>query len=133
MLMDSRETKEKTDKNHSFFESLSYALEGIQFAIKNERNLRFQVLAAIVASGLAYLLGVSAVEWLILILIYALVILMEFVNTIAEWTIDLVTNNSYHPIAKHVKDVAAGGVLIAALLAILVGAIIFVPKIIALF
>lgn len=133
MLMDSKEIKQKVDKNHSFRESLEYAIEGICFAIKSERNIRFQLAIMIGVLFAGFLLQVSVFEWAILMLTFALVLLMEFVNTIAEWTIDLVTNHVYHPIAKHVKDIAAGAVLLASVFAIIIGILIFLPKILNLF
>lgn len=138
MLMDLRENKKaktvkKVDKNHSFWESLGYALSGIRFTFANERNFRFQTLAFILVMLAAWFFQVSVEKWLVLILASLLVICMEITNTIAEWIIDLVVNHQYHPIAKNVKDVAAGGVLIASAFSVVVGLIIFVPEILAYF
>lgn len=138
MLMDLKEGKqvndnEKVDKNHSFFESLGYAISGIRFTFLNERNFRFQTIGFLLVMLAAMLFQLPTIKWLILILTSATVILMEIINTIAEWIIDLVTDYHYHPIAKNVKDVAAGGVLISSAVAVVIGMIIFVPEIIALF
>lgn len=123
------ENKQKTDKNRSYLESFQFAFEGIRFAFKQERNLRFHFFTLIIISLAGWFFSISRMEWLVLILTFALVILMEMANTIAEWTIDLITKHQYHIIAKYVKDVAAGAVLIATIFAVIIGAIIFIPKI----
>ena len=138
MLMDLKERKQtpelpKVDKNHNFFESMGYALSGIRFAFVHERNIRYQLLGLVLVMLAAYYLNLSIEKWLILILTCAIVICMEITNTIAEWIIDLVTDQQYHPIAKNVKDVAAGGVLISSMMAVIVGLLIFVPEILLFF
>ncbi|RPA62415.1 diacylglycerol kinase family protein [Aerococcus agrisoli] len=138
MLMALKETKEpvtvhKVDKNHSFMESLGYALSGIRFTLVNERNIRYQTMGFVLVMLAAWFFQLPMEKWLILILTSAIVVCMEITNTIAEWTIDLITNHHYHPIAKNVKDVAAGGVLISSMVAIIVGVMIFLPEILALF
>lgn len=122
----------KTDKNHNFIESLGYALEGIRFAFKAERNIRFQMGATLLVAVAGLFFGLSSMEWVVIILACTLVLMMELTNTLAEWIIDLITDRQYHPIAKHVKDVAAGAVLLASFFAVIVGIIIFLPKIMAL-
>ena len=138
MLMDLKERKQvpkppKVDKNHNFFESMGYALSGIKFAFIHERNIRYQILGLILVMSAAWFFALSIEKWLILILTCAIVICMEITNTIAEWIIDLVTDNQYHPIAKNVKDVAAGGVLISSTMAVIIGLLIFVPEILFFF
>lgn len=138
MLMDLKERKQtqelpKVDKNHNFFESMGYALSGIRFAFVHERNIRYQLLGLVLVMLAAYYFNLSIEKWLILILTCAIVICMEITNTIAEWIIDLVTDQQYHPIAKNVKDVAAGGVLISSMMAVIVGLLIFVPEILLFF
>lgn len=124
------QTKLKTDKNHNFTESLGYALAGIRFAFKSERNIRFQMAATILVGLAGWFFGLTAMEWVVVILACTLVLMMEMTNTLAEWTIDLITDRQFHPIAKNVKDVAAGAVLLASFFAVIVGAIVFLPKII---
>jgi len=68
-------------------------------------------------------------EWLWLCLAIFMVMLCEINNTIAENLCDLVTGPHYHPLAKKVKDMAAGAVVFAAAFAVLVGLILFVPKV----
>ena len=86
---------------------------------------------AIMAIILGYLLKISHIEWMILILTSGFVMVTEAINTAIEIDIDL-TSPNYHPYAKDTKDVAAGAVLIAAFVAIIIGLIIFLPKLILL-
>ncbi|MDN6385831.1 MAG: diacylglycerol kinase family protein, partial [Alkalibacterium sp.] len=73
-------------------------------------------------------LDLSRNEWLWLLLVSYLVFVMELLNTVVENVVDLVTE-TYHPIAKKVKDMAAAAVLVTASLAALIGIIILLPKI----
>ncbi|HBV08297.1 MAG TPA: UDP kinase, partial [Enterococcus faecalis] len=68
-------------------------------------------------------------EWLWLLLAVFLVWLAEIINTIFENVVDMFTDFHFHPIGKKVKDMAAGAVLLTAGFAVLVGLILFVPKI----
>ena len=70
-------------------------------------------------------------EWLVVVLCITVVLTLEMINTAIEKLCDVVQPD-YHPQIKIIKDIAAGAVLIAALGSIIIGAIIFVPKIIAL-
>lgn len=90
-------------------------------------NFRIQLALGALALALAGLLRVSPGEWLALILVSLAVLLMEMLNTVIEAVVDLASPD-YHPLAKVAKDVAAGAVLIAALASLVVGAYIFVPR-----
>jgi diacylglycerol kinase len=76
------------------------------------------------------LLGLSVVEWAIFAAMVTLVLAAEMVNTMIESLVDLVTQE-YHPLAKVAKDVAAGIVLLTAIGSIIVGLLIFLPKLLA--
>ena len=73
------------------------------------------------------MLHLGALEWCICLGLFGLVMALELVNTAVESVVDLVTSE-YKPLAKIAKDTAAGAVLIAAIMAAIVGLIIFVPK-----
>lgn len=81
----------------------------------------------IIASG--FILKINYFEWLICLLLFGLVISLELVNTAIETTIDICEPN-YNEKAKFAKDTIAGAVLISAILSIVIGLIIFLPKII---
>lgn len=114
-------------KNHPLIESIEYALEGIRYAISSGRNFRIQIGFAILATILGTTLHISSYEWLALILIISSVLVLELVNTAIETVVDMVSLE-YHPLAKITKDCAAGAVLISAFASILIGIIIFLPK-----
>jgi diacylglycerol kinase len=110
-----------------FIKSLNYAVQGILYTIKTQRNMRFHVVAGtgIVLFGLY--VNISVIEWLFIITAISIVIITECINTAIECTIDLITSEQ-KPLAKHTKDTAAGAVLIASIMAIFIGALVFLPK-----
>jgi diacylglycerol kinase len=112
--------------------SFAYALAGIKTTFSSESNFKIHVFAAIIATGLGFVLNITAMEWMIIILCIALVITMEMINTAIEKLCDVVHEGT-HPIIKMVKDIAAGAVLVAAASSLIIGGIIFLPKIIMYF
>lgn len=112
-----------------FKESASHAMDGISYTISHERNFRIEITAACLVTIASYLLKVSIIEWGLLLLTISLVLTLEMINTAIERTVDLVTKD-YHELAKNAKDVAAGAVLIASMFSIILGLLIFLPKII---
>lgn len=107
-------------------QSFGFAFIGL-FTATKEQNMRIHIMSAVIVIVAGFLTGISAVEWILLILVMALVIGMEMVNTAIEAIIDLVSPD-YHPLAKVAKDVAAGAVLIFAIASVVIGCIIFIPK-----
>jgi len=108
--------------------SATFAIRGIGILIKTTHNFWLQIFFGLLAVYLGFLLCISTIEWLFIIFAIGLVFITEALNTAFEIDIDL-TSPEYHPYAKDTKDVAAGAVIISVLLAIVVGLIIFVPKI----
>jgi diacylglycerol kinase len=111
--------------------SFRNALIGIKTAYKSQNNLRVHIVVGIFVIILGVFLKVSIVEWLILLLTILLVIISEMFNTALEFTVDLFSTE-YSKKAKNAKDVSAAGVLITALIAIIIGIIIFLPKLLVL-
>lgn len=109
-----------------FLKSFTYAFAGIKVATK-EQNFKFHMLAAILVVLAAALTGVTAMEWTILIVVIALVLSLEMINSSIERVVDLATEEM-HPLAKLAKDLAAGAVLVAAIASVIIGLIIFLPK-----
>ncbi|MHA6647079.1 diacylglycerol kinase family protein [Aerococcus urinae] len=139
MPMDSKENKElkkdyknKRFKNRSFIRSLGFASEGIVFTFKHERNFRFQTASLFLVVCLALWLKIKHLEFIILLFCCLMVMACEMINTCFEWMVDLTTNYQYHPIAKHIKDVAAGLVLLTSIFSVVIGIIIFTPYLLAL-
>ena len=115
-----------------FVKSFGYAVEGLKYAFKYEQNILAHTLATILVIIMGFVFNISFTEWLILLLIIGLVIATELINTSIEAVVDLITLEK-HPVAKVAKDTAAAAVMVFAFIAVLIGIIIFVPKILALF
>lgn len=113
-------------------QSFRYAFAGLAYTFRTQRNFRIHIALGLLASLAGILLGLSWVEWSVVVLLVVLVLAAEMVNTMVESLVDLVTTE-FHPLAKVAKDVAAGIVLMTALGAIVVGLLIFGPKLLALF
>ncbi|PEJ56904.1 MULTISPECIES: diacylglycerol kinase family protein [unclassified Bacillus (in: firmicutes)] len=113
-------------KRSPLVNSFGYAFSGIFKVIKEERNIKIHLFAALVSVGLAIYLQISRIDWLILLLIITLVISLELVNSAIEAAVDLASPDQ-HPLAKKAKDVAAGAVLVAAIISIIIGALLFFP------
>lgn len=109
--------------------SFKYALEGLKYAFLYEQNLTVHIIATIIVIILGCLFKISVTEWLVIFLIIGLVIATELINTSIEATIDLITDE-INPLAKIAKDTAAAAVLVFGLTALIVGTLIFIPKII---
>jgi diacylglycerol kinase (ATP) len=109
--------------------SFSYALAGIRRFVWQEHNARIHLAATITVIIAAFLLHVSRLESIALILVVGGVWATEMLNTCLEMIADIISPEE-HPIIKFIKDLAAGAVLVAAVTAVIVGLIIFIPKII---
>lgn len=118
------------DKNrmlHSFI----HAFEGIHTGFTTERNMviHVSIMTAVIVFGA--ILGLSASEWIICFILFALVLMAELLNTSIETIVDIVCPQ-IDPRAKIAKDTAAGAVLIVAIAAAIIGLIIFIPKLLLL-
>jgi undecaprenol kinase len=109
--------------------SFGYALVGIRSCLRSEPNFRIHLGLTIVALILSIVCNISANEWIAVCFCIAFVISMEMLNTAIEKLCDVV-HREVHPGIKKVKDIAAGAVLISAIVSLITGAIIFLPKII---
>lgn len=109
-----------------FCRSFSCAIQGIVYAVASGRNMKVHLLAATAAIGLALLLGINRMEWIALVFTIFLVLFAETINTAIERAVDLVTEEN-HPLAKLAKDLAAGGVLLVAMNAVIVAVLVFGP------
>jgi len=109
--------------------SFRYAVEGIVYAFRTQRNFRIHSVIASVAILLGIFSNVSHVEMCVIILTSALVLVLELLNTALESVVDLTIGQSYHALAKITKDCAAGAVLISAISAVIVAAFILLPAI----
>lgn len=122
----------KKYKSKNLIESFKYAGEGLIFGFKNTKNLKIDLLVAIIVTVFGFIFKLSYVEWAIILFCFGLVMSLELVNTAIEEAVNLAMPN-IHPVAKISKDVAASAVLLAALVSAIIGIVIFLPKIINLF
>ncbi|MDT8286048.1 MAG: diacylglycerol kinase family protein [Elusimicrobiales bacterium] len=106
--------------------SFKYAFRGIGHAF-SEPNFRVHIAAALAVSSLGYWLGLSPLEWCAVLLCFAAVMSAEAMNSAVEKLTDLVSPGR-HELAGKAKDMAAGAVLISAIMAAAIGCIIFLPK-----
>ena len=106
--------------------SFGFALAGIGFLLRTQRNARIHVVIGAAACGLGAWLHITRVEWAVLVFTIALVLILEGLNTAVEAAIDL-ASPQIHPLAKAGKDLAAGMVLIAAVASVAVGLLILGP------
>ena len=121
------------NKNNTFsfsarLKSVGYALEGIIIFFKTQHNAILHAISAVAVIILGFVLKVNQTEWCFLITAIAMVIITEMLNTAIEFLTDL-ASPEIHPQAKKIKDLAAGAVLISAIMAAIIGAIVFLPKI----
>ena len=130
MNMISRDERKRQKGLKKFFHSFTYPIKGLKYAYRNEQNLAVDVGIALLVVIAGFIFKISFIEWAILFLTMGLVIACELINTAIEATVDLVTED-YHPLAKVAKDTSAAAVFIFAIVAVLVGMIIFLPKIIS--
>ena len=111
--------------------AFKHAFNGIGYFIGHDRNGGIHFIFAVLVSLAGWFFRISNTEWCILLLCMALVISFEMINQAIENLSDVV-HADIHPLIKTVKDVAAGAVLWSAIVSVIIGLLIFVPKISAL-
>lgn len=114
------------NKRAPLLKSFGFAFSGIIRVIKEERNIKIHLVAALFVMALAFYFNMSRNDWLILLLIITIVISLELVNSSIEAVVDL-ASPELHPLAKKAKDVAAGAVLVAAIISVIIGVLLFFP------
>ena len=117
----------KTKTRQGIIKAFNAAIEGIIYTFKFERNMKIHYFLAVVVLTASLFLGLKRLEMILLVFAISLVVIAEMFNTAIEKTIDMITDE-YHVLAKIAKDVAAGGVLIAALNSAVVGYLLFYNK-----
>lgn len=120
--------RNKQYKNSSFIASLNHAIAGVFTAVKQERNMKIHFIIAFLVLILGYLFGISKFEFLLLFISISFVLITEMINTAMEIMVDLI-KQEFSILAKMIKDISAGVVLIASLNALIVGFLVFFKKI----
>jgi diacylglycerol kinase len=108
------------------FRAFGFAFAGLGYFLRTPRNARVELVIGAGACGVGWWVGIGRVEWAILAITIAIVLIVEGLNTAIEAAIDLAMPE-VHPLAKTAKDVAAGMVLVASIMAIVVGLLILGP------
>jgi len=109
-----------------FIASFGYAFSGLWYALRTQRNARVHVIIAILAIVVGIVLRISAVEFAMIFVAITGVFIAEIFNTVFELCIDL-ASPEYHPLAKVAKDMAAGAVLLSAMLSVAIGLFVYGP------
>lgn len=109
-----------------FIAGFGYAFHGLWYALRTQRNARVHLSMAIIVTVAGLLLRLSALEFAMLYIVIAGVFIAEMFNTVCEICVDL-AQPEYHPLARIAKDVAAGAVLLSAMLAVIVGILVLGP------
>ncbi len=114
-------------RSRSLLWSFNYAIAGIVYALRTQRNMRLHVVAAGAVLTGALVLNVTRYEMILLLFAISFVLVVELANTAIEATVDIAVD-FFNPMAKIAKDVAAGAVLIAAMNALAVGYLVFFDR-----
>lgn len=124
-------TNSMKSKQDNFFvgriKSVKYAVKGMFLLIKTEHSIMIQFVIAIIMTVLGFIFDISATEWMLQVLAIGLVLVAESANTAIEKLSDFV-HSDYHKQIGLIKDIAAGAPAFAAIIAIIIGFIIYLPK-----
>lgn len=107
--------------------SFAYAARGIKIVFGSEPNMKTHILMAVLVTICGFAFSISSTEWMLCILCFGLVMSAEMINTSIENIVDLVSPEQ-NELAGKAKDIAAGAVLVCAIISAIVGLIIFIPK-----
>jgi len=120
------EIKEYGKSRTTLPDSFRHAFGGLWYALRTQRNMRIHLAAAGAVLVLGLYLRIGWLDWAVLLLTIGSVMVSEMFNTVAEAAMDAATPH-YHPLVKIAKDVAAGGVLLSSVVALLVGLLVLGP------
>jgi len=108
-------------------QSFGYAIRGIRYVFGTEANMKIHIAISILVIICGIVFAISLTEWIFCLLCIGLVVAAEMLNTAIENVVDLASPEQ-HPLAGKAKDIAAGAVLICAIISVIIGLLIFVPK-----
>lgn len=112
-------------KAQGFGNTFKNARKGFRLVMKSEMNIRIHAVIAVFVTILAYILEFSAVEYCILFLAIAVVIVSEMLNTAIEFALDSIYHNKYSRMVGMAKDISAGAVMFASVISVIIGVILF--------
>jgi len=113
-------------RSRNIVESFRFAFAGLWYALRTQRNTRIHLIIAAAAIALGVWLNLSLTQWAVLTLTIGFVLVSEMLNTVAETLVDMISPD-YHPLAKIIKDVTAGAVLLTAIASVVVGLLVLGP------
>ena len=114
-------------KSQGFFNTFRNARKGMRLSLKSEQNIRVHFAAATLAIITALFFHFSIVKFCIILLTIGAVISAEMMNSAIEFALDSIYHNRYSKMVGMAKDIAAGAVMVVSIIAILIGALLFVP------
>ncbi len=109
-----------------FRQSMTHALRGVRVVFLSEQSFRLQIFFALVVIALGFRFRITAMEWIVLLLLLGMVLSLELVNSVFERIVDTFKPR-IHPIVRDIKDLMAAAVLVMSVFAFFVGMIIFWP------
>lgn len=112
----------------SWLKSFTFAINGLNFFLKQETNARIHLFVAIIIIIMAFMFKISSLEWVAIFIVIGLVFVLEIVNTVIESICNFISPQINQQI-KIIKDLAAAAVLVTSIVAVIVGLIIFLPHI----
>ncbi len=115
-------------KEKNLLIALKHSFNGIKCVFKSERNIKIQLIFAILVIIFGIILKINFIQFAILILTIFMVLICEFINTAIETIVDMYTLE-YNEKAKIAKDISAGAVTLSAFCSVIIGIIIFIPNI----
>jgi len=107
--------------------SFGYAIRGIRYVFGTEANMKIHIAISILVIICGIVFAISLTEWIFCLLCIGMVVAAEMLNTAIENVVDLASPDQ-HPLAGKAKDIAAGAVLICAIISVVIGLLIFIPK-----
>lgn len=112
-------------KTNNFNSSFKNARKGMRLVLKSERNIRAHMVIALCVLFLAILFGFRPIEICVLLLTIGMVIIAEMLNTAIEFALDATFKNKYSVMVGMAKDISAGAVMVASVLSVAIGVILF--------
>lgn len=109
-------------------ESFKYALNGLKIVFREEHNARIHLIVSLIVIACGFIFHISTVEWIIICFAIGLVISMEIINSAIENLSDFVSPE-HHKLIKKVKDLSAAAVLVCTISSVVIGILVFLPKI----
>ena len=123
--------RQKSTRSGSLFESFYHAFHGLSDAISSQRNLRIHLSLSLSVVVAGICLSIDLFSWMALVIVMGMVISAELFNTALEHLVDVSTQGEYRYYARLAKDTAAAAVLVVSFAAVIVGLIVFVPRLLA--